>query len=54
MLEKNININQFDSRLEFNQNHINLNQIQKNYFKLSINNLKNSECIIVMDFKQSF
>ena len=54
MLEKNTNMNQFDPRLEYYQNHINLNQIQKNHFKFSIKNLKINECIIVMDFKQIF
>ena len=43
MLEKNININQFDLRLIFYHNHINFNQIQKNNLKDLINNLKNNK-----------
>ena len=53
-LEKNNNRDNSDCRLKYYNDHLKLNVIQKDCYKNTLLNLKNYECVVVMDFKQNF
>lgn len=53
-LEKRLGENSRDKRLKFFRDHKDLNQEQKGYFYQKINCLEENECVVLMDFKQSF
>ncbi|PVU99307.1 hypothetical protein BB559_000824 [Furculomyces boomerangus] len=45
---------QIEKEVEIYNNHINIKSIQEESYKKLVQNLKNGECVLIMDFKENF